>query len=96
MGKFDFHSLRTAYINFVLRDSTLSPTDMQDLARHGSLDMTMTVYGRARADRMTEAARRISEEFCVPSAPPLRPPKTRKAQPLWIQEVALLLNWLRR
>ena len=26
LGKLDFHALRTAYINFVLRDSTLSPT----------------------------------------------------------------------
>ena len=35
LGKLDFHALRTAYINFVLRDSTLSPSDMQDMARHG-------------------------------------------------------------
>ena len=62
--------LRTAYINFVLRDSTLSPTNMQDMARHGSLDMTKTVYGRARADRMRDAAARISNEICVPCAYP--------------------------
>ena len=70
LGKLDFHALRTAYINFVLRDSTLSPTDMQDMARHGSLDMTKTVYGRARADRMRDAAARISNEICVPCAYP--------------------------
>ena len=35
-------------------DPTLSPPDMQDMARHGSLDMTKTVYGRARADRMRD------------------------------------------
>ena len=70
LGKLDFHALRTAYINFVLRDSTLSPTDMQDMARHGSLDMTKTVYGRARADRMRDAAARISDEICVPCAYP--------------------------
>jgi hypothetical protein len=38
----------TAYINFMLQDTTLSLTDMQDMARHGSLDMTKTVYGRGR------------------------------------------------
>ena len=70
LGKLDFHALRTAYINFVLRDSTLSPTNMQDMARHGSLDMTKTVYGRARADRMRDAAARISDEICVPCAYP--------------------------
>ena len=70
LGKLDFHALRTAYINFVLQDPTLSPPDMQDMARHGSLDMTKTVYGRARADRMRDAAQRISEEICAPYGHP--------------------------
>ena len=97
LGKLDFHALRTAYINFVLRDSTLSPTDMQDMARHGSLDMTKTVYGRARADRMRDAAARISDEICVPCAYPEDEEAEREnATPQWIQEVALLPNWLRR
>jgi len=83
LGKLDFHALRTAYINFVLRDLTLSPTDMQDMARHGSLDMTKTVYGRARADRMRDAAARISNEFCVPSAlPPPTPQNEKSATPV--------------
>ena len=68
LGKLDFHALRTAYINFVLQDTTLSPTDMQDMARHGSLEMTKTIYGRARVERMRDAAQRISEGLCVPSA----------------------------
>jgi integrase len=70
-GKLDFHGLRVAYINFILGDSSLSPKEMQDLARHGSLDLTLNVYGRARADRLRDAAERIGSriaELCVPSA----------------------------
>ncbi len=49
-GRLDFHALRTAYINFLL-DVGAPPKELQDLARHQTLDMTMNVYGRVRSNR---------------------------------------------
>lgn len=53
-GKLDFHALRTAYINFVLR-SNVDPKTMQTMARHASFDMTLNVYGREE-DALCRAA----------------------------------------
>ena len=69
-GKLDFHALRVAYINFILGDVTLSPKEMQDLARHGTLDLTLNVYGRSRAERLHGAAERIAAEIGPPCVPP--------------------------
>lgn len=49
-GKLDFHALRTAYVNFVLEVSPDVKT-AQELARHETADMTLNVYGRAKAER---------------------------------------------
>jgi integrase len=49
-GRLDFHALRTAYVNFLL-DVGAAPKELQDLARHQTLEMTMNVYGRARDGR---------------------------------------------
>jgi integrase len=72
-GKLDFHALRVAYINFILGNADLSPKEMQDLARHGTLDLTLNVYGRSRAERLRGAAEQIASDMaspCVPSAHP--------------------------
>lgn len=52
-GRLDFHALRTAYINFLL-DLGAAPKEVQDLARHKTLEMTMNTYGRSRQDRKRE------------------------------------------
>ncbi len=49
-GRLDFHALRTAYVNFLL-DVGAPPKELQDLARHQTLEMTMNIYGRARDGR---------------------------------------------
>lgn len=57
-GRLDFHALRTAYINFLL-ELGAAPKEVQDLARHKTLEMTMNTYGRSRQDRK----RRLVEEL---------------------------------
>lgn len=49
-GRLDFHALRTAYINFLL-ELGAAPKEVQDLARHKTLEMTMNTYGRSRQER---------------------------------------------
>ncbi|MBI3828284.1 MAG: tyrosine-type recombinase/integrase [Planctomycetes bacterium] len=59
-GKVDFHALRVAYTTLVL-DAGASVKEAQNLARHGSPNLTMNVYGRARQPRLeaiTEAVGR--------------------------------------
>ncbi len=57
-GKLDFHALRTAYINFVLR-SNVDPKTMQTMARHASFDMTLNVYGRDEEELCHAAAESV-------------------------------------
>ena len=57
-GKLDFHALRTAYINFVLR-SNVDPKTMQTMARHASFDMTLNVYGRDEEELCRAAAESV-------------------------------------
>jgi hypothetical protein len=80
-------------VNFVLADDTLSPKDMQALARHGTLDMTVGRYGTARADRMRQAAERIADRVgrsCATVRNRPSSPKTKKAQPPCLQGAAPL------
>jgi integrase len=53
-GKLDFHALRTAYINFVLR-SNVDPKTAQTMSRHATFDMTLNTYGR-EAEELCRAA----------------------------------------
>lgn len=59
-GKIDFHALRVAYINLLI-DSGANPKTTQELARHKTLDMTMNVYGRAKAPHIVDAVEAVGE-----------------------------------
>ena len=62
LGKFDFHACRVAYINLLLTAGDLSPIEVQQLARHASLDLTMNVYGRGRQDdNLANAVEHLSD-----------------------------------
>lgn len=59
-GKIDFHALRVAYINLVIRSGADIKT-AQELARHETPGMTMNVYGRADDERMTKIVDAVGE-----------------------------------
>ncbi|MGD0090055.1 MAG: site-specific integrase [Planctomycetota bacterium] len=59
-GKVDFHSLRVAYVSFVL-EAGANVKEAQALARHSTPDLTMNVYARARAERLAEVAEAVGE-----------------------------------
>ena len=61
LGKVDFHACRVAYINLLLTAGDLSPIEVQQLARHASLDLTMNVYGRVRQDHLAIAMEHLSD-----------------------------------
>ena len=50
-GKLDFHTLRVAYITFVI-ESGANIKEAQVLARHSTPEMTLNVYARVRPDRL--------------------------------------------
>ena len=58
-GKLDFHACRTAYINLVLESGLATSKEVQELARHSTLDLTMNVYGRTRDERLSAAVESI-------------------------------------
>ena len=60
-GKLNFHATRVAYINFLLETGKASPKDVQELARHSTLDLTMNTYGRAREDRARAVVEQVGE-----------------------------------
>ena len=60
-GKLDFHAARVAYINLLIDNGTITPKEVQELARHSTLDMTMRVYGRTQEGRMREAVEQVGE-----------------------------------
>ena len=71
-GRLDFHAARVSYINMLLENGDITPKEMQELARHATLDMTIGVYGRTRTERLRCAVERVGEiilppENCVPS-----------------------------
>ena len=80
-GKLDFHALRTAYINFVLK---LTDTKtLQTLARHADLETTLKHYARTTPDDASNAAEAVGELFssCLispESATPLKKPESIK------------------
>lgn len=59
-GKLDFHSLRVAFINYVL-ETVKDPKTAQAAARHETLDMTMNVYARTTDDRLRKAAESVGQ-----------------------------------
>ena len=60
-GKLDFHACRVAFINMVMEMGQVTPKEVQELARHSTLDLTMNVYGRVRDQRLADAVERIGE-----------------------------------
>ena len=60
-GKIDFHASRTAYINLVLESQGITPKEAQELARHGTLELTMNVYGRVRQGRLAHIVEDVGE-----------------------------------
>jgi site-specific recombinase XerC len=48
-GKLDFHSLRTAYINLLIETSS-DIKNVQELARHSTVQLTYNVYGRGKKE----------------------------------------------
>ena len=60
-GKLDFHACRTAYISLLLELGELTPKEIQELARHKSLELTLHTYGRAREERLAAGVDLVSE-----------------------------------
>ena len=50
-----------AYINFLIDSRKATPTEVKELARHATLDMTHNVYGRTRDERLREAVEWVGE-----------------------------------
>lgn len=65
-GRLDFHALRTAYVNFLL-DVGAAPKELQDLARHQTLEMTMNIYGRAHDGRKRGLVESLGEMLTTDS-----------------------------
>jgi len=59
-GKADFHGLRTSFVTLAI-EAGGNPKEVQSLARHGSLSMTMDVYARARTDRLDSLVGSLGE-----------------------------------
>ena len=57
-GKLDFHSLRVAFDNLLLKTGTDVKT-AQDMMRHSTPQLTLNVYGRADEERKRNAADKI-------------------------------------
>jgi len=60
-GRLDFHAARVGYINFLIDSGKASPKEVQELARHSTIDLTMNTYGRAREDRARDAVNSLDE-----------------------------------
>ena len=59
-GKLDFHAARVAFINFLIENGDVTPKELQELARHSSIDMSWNVYGRASEERARDAVENLS------------------------------------
>jgi integrase len=57
-GKVDFHALRVAYTTFVI-ESGANIKEAQALARHSTADLTLSVYAKARQERLSEVAEAV-------------------------------------
>lgn len=63
-GKIDFHACRTAYIT-LLMDSTSNPKEVQSLARHSNLSLTMDTYARTRENRLADISEQIGDKVLI-------------------------------
>ena len=60
-GKVDFHATPTAFINFLIDQDFLTPKEVQELARHSSINLTMNAYGRTHSERLAEGVERTAD-----------------------------------
>jgi hypothetical protein len=101
-GKLDFHAARVADINLLIDSGVLTPIEVQELARHATLDMTMNVYGRTQESRMRQAVEKVgqvvlSEEKRVKYVSKVAVGAEREnATPFESKELRFLSKWLRR
>ena len=51
---------RVAFINFLIENGDVTPKELQELARHSSIDMSWNVYGRANEERARDAVENLS------------------------------------
>jgi integrase len=63
-GMVDFHSLRVTAINLLMSQGA-SAVETQAFARHQSLQMTLGIYGRAQANRMSALVETLAEALQV-------------------------------
>ncbi|MBN2130873.1 MAG: tyrosine-type recombinase/integrase [Sedimentisphaerales bacterium] len=75
LGKIDFHALRVTFAT-LLMESGASAKECQTLMRHGTLQMTLDRYVKARPERLQAAAETVWRTM---KAPPAKP--TRSAEP---------------
>ena len=70
-GKLDFHATRVAFINFLIENGDVTPKELQELARHSSIDMSWNVYGRPSEERARDAVEKLSAitETVIESVP---------------------------
>jgi len=83
-GKVDFHGARVAFINFLIENGDVTPKDVQELARHSSIDMSWNVYGRSSEERTRNAIENLSsimktDDESVPSVHRVAVAKERKS-----------------
>lgn len=62
-GKVDFHALRVAYITLLIRVGKADPKEAQELARHGTLHLTMDTYARAYSERLKEVSETVGDSM---------------------------------
>jgi integrase len=94
-GILDFHAVRKTFVTFLLHDPVLAPKEVQELARHADLDLTMNVYGDSRQDELQDAVSRLYD-LTIPGSYNAHSmhndalSQNEKTQPPVLQEVALI------
>ena len=64
----DFHACRAAYITMV-GEATHVVKELQSLARHADVNLTVGVYAKAGNDRLKEVATAVADNFLSTTAP---------------------------
>ena len=89
-GKLDFHACRAAFVTLLFEgDATVK--EVQHLARHSTLQLTMNVYGRVRNERIPAAIEHLGDRLAPEEVgtaacahgvhASLRAPRTESATP---------------
>jgi integrase len=59
-GRFDFHACRGTYISYMV-ESGASIKEVETLARHSTVQLTMSAYAKARDDRLCEVVESVGK-----------------------------------